>query len=97
MLKSELLLNFQQKLTIQNYSQQTIKSYMPAVRVFITYIVDKKIDGVDEKVIQNYLFMCKDEKNYSLSSMKQVYSALRFLYVQVLQKPFQQNINFYLF
>lgn len=95
MLKSELLLNLQQKLTIQNYSQQTIKSYMSAVRMFINYIVDKKIDDVDEKVIHNYLFMCKDEKNYSLSSMKQAYSALRFLYFQVLQKPFPQNINFY--
>ncbi|MBU0528275.1 tyrosine-type recombinase/integrase [bacterium] len=39
--------------------------------------------------------MCKDEKSYSLSSMKQTYSALRFLYIQALKKPFPQNINFY--
>ena len=95
MLKSELLKNLQQKLTIQNYSQQTIKSYTSAINNFIKYIKDASIEKVDEKVIQNYLYFCKNDKKYSLSSMKQAYSALKILYLQVLQKPFPPNINFY--
>ena len=95
MLKSELLINLRQKLTIQNYSSQTIKSYISAVNIFTKYIINHNIKDVDEKIIQQYLFYCKEDKNYSLSSMKQAYSALRFLYSNVLNKPFPQNINFY--
>jgi len=94
MLKDVLVNNYLQKLNIQNYSKQTISSYISALNKFIEYIQHNKTKKIDETVIQNYLNYCKIDRGYSLSSMKQIYSAIKFLYQKVLLKEFPSSLKF---
>jgi len=70
MKKQEILERFKKQLTIENYSNQTIKSYLSALKLFLEYITKLEMDKITEKEIQNYLYYCKDTKDYSFSAMK---------------------------
>jgi len=94
MLKKALIEDYTQKLNIQNYSQQTVVSYLSALNKFIDYIKLNQIKKIDDKTIQDYLNFCKTKKYYSLSSMKQAYSAIKFLYQKVLLKEFPKSLRF---
>lgn len=62
MCKQNLLLQYQQKLNIQNYSHQTISSYNSAIKLLITYFQGNKFKALDDGVIFNYLDYCKTIK-----------------------------------
>jgi len=49
MLKKALIENYTQKLNIQNYSQQTVISYLSALNKFIDYI---KLNQIKNNVVQ---------------------------------------------
>jgi integrase/recombinase XerD len=93
MKKQIILTKFENKLTIANYSNQTINSYMSALKIFLDYVVSKKVDNVTDEFIEGYLFYCKQKKNYMYSSMKHVTAAIRFMYLEVLQKPVPECLN----
>ncbi|MCP5062595.1 MAG: site-specific integrase, partial [Ignavibacteriae bacterium] len=44
-------------------ANQTIKSYLSAIKLFLEYISKLEIDQITEKEIQNYLYYFKDKKN----------------------------------
>ncbi|MCP5062173.1 MAG: site-specific integrase, partial [Ignavibacteriae bacterium] len=56
MKKQEILERFEKQLTIENYANQTIKSYLSAIKLFLEYISKLEIDQITEKEIQNYLY-----------------------------------------
>ncbi len=93
MRKQEIIKNFQDKLIIENYSEQTIKNYVSALKLFLEYISKLNVQEVTDKEIQNYLYLCKTEKKYSFSSMKQVIAAIRYLYLKVFNKPIPEALN----
>jgi len=92
MKKQEILERFEKQLTIENYANQTIKSYLSAIKLFLEYISKLEIDQITEKEIQNYLYYCKDKKKYSFSAMKQVIASIRYLYQKVLHKPVPESL-----
>ncbi|MCP4972015.1 MAG: site-specific integrase, partial [Arcobacter sp.] len=92
MKKQEILERFEKQLTIENYANQTIKSYLSAIKLFLEYISKLEIDQITEKEIQNYLYYCKDKKKYSFSAMKQVIASIRYLYIKVLHKPIPESL-----
>ena len=85
MRKQEIIKKIQDKITIENYSGQTIKNYVSALKLFIEYISTLDVKRVTDKEIQDYLYYCKREKNYSFSSMKQVIATIRYLYLKKLE------------
>jgi site-specific recombinase XerD len=93
MRKQEIIKKFQDKLTIENYSEQTIKNYVSALKLFLEYISKLNVKRVTDKEIQDYLYYCKREKNYSFSSMKQVIATIRYLYLKVFDKPVPEALN----
>ncbi|RMH64633.1 MAG: hypothetical protein D6677_04400 [Calditrichaeota bacterium] len=93
MKKQTILSDFEKKLTIANYSEQTIQSYLSAIKLFLDYVKGKNVTEVDDALIQNYLFFCKTKKKYGYSSMKQVLASIRFLYINVLGKPVPASLN----
>ena len=93
MKKQIILSTFEQKLTIANYSNQTIKNYISALLLFLDFISAKKVNEVSDQLIEEYLFYCKTKKHYSFSSMKQVIASIRFLYLNVLEKPIPKALN----
>ena len=92
MKKQEILERFKKQITIENYSKQTIKSYLSALKLFIEYIEKLKINEISEREIQDYLYYCRDKKKYSFSAMKQVIASIRYLYLKVIFKPVPQSL-----
>ena len=93
MKKQIILTRFENKLTIANYSRQTINSYRSALNIFLDYVASKKVGDVSDGFIEGYLYYCKTQRNYSYSSMKHVVAAIRFMYQEVLQKPLPKSLN----
>jgi site-specific recombinase XerD len=93
MQKQLILDRFEKKLAIANFSLQTIKNYRSALIKFLDFVAAKKVNEVHEQLIEEYLYYCKTEKKYSFSSMKQVIASIRFLYIEVLNKPAPTSLN----
>ena len=93
MKKQELIQRFNKQLVIENYSNQTIKSYSSALKLFLEYVEKLRIDKVTEKEIQDYLYYCKNKKKYSFSAMRQAIASIRYLYLKILHKPLPNNFS----
>lgn len=93
MKKQEILDKFKKLIAIENYSEQTQKSYYSALKLFLEHIEKLKLDAVYDDEIRDYLYLCTDKKKYSFSSMKQVIASIRFLYQKILLKPIPTGLN----
>jgi site-specific recombinase XerD len=93
MKKQEVLDKFSRQLKIENYSNQTIRSYLSALNLFLEWVISNKFEKVTSDVISNYLLFCKEKKNYSYSSMKQVIGAIRYFYLKVLNEKPPESLN----
>ena len=51
--KQEVLKKFIKQLVIENYSEQTIRNYTSALKLFLEYIKNLKAKKVTNKEIQN--------------------------------------------
>ncbi|MGC9366867.1 MAG: site-specific tyrosine recombinase/integron integrase [bacterium] len=92
MKKKEIISKFIKQMTIENYSVQTVKCYVSALNLFLKYIYENNIEKITENEIQEFLYFCKDKKKYSFSSMKQIISTIRYLYLKVLYKPVPKSL-----
>ena len=93
MKKQEIIERFYKHLVIEDYSKQTIKSYSSALKLFLEFVEILNLDQITEKEIQDYLYYCKNKKNYSFSAMKQAIASIRYLYLKVLLKPPPQSLS----
>lgn len=96
MRKAELLAAAQRKLTIRNYSRQTIDSYLSVINQFSDWLLSNHVKNISSDTIEQYLNFQKTTRNSSLSKMKQIVAALKFLYSDVLEEdqPAALNIRF---
>jgi integrase/recombinase XerD len=76
------------ELRLRNYSHKTIKSYISNLRSFVKYIHPVHPRDVNENTIKNYLLYLIEEKMFTAGTVNQAFSALRFLYVDLYEKPF---------
>ena len=93
MKKQELLDKFQKQIAIENYSEQTQKTYNSTIKLFLEYVEKLKKTKIDDSDIQNYLFYCKTEKKYSFSTMKHVIASISYLYLKILHKPIPKALD----
>ncbi|MFH2032825.1 MAG: site-specific tyrosine recombinase/integron integrase [Bacteroidota bacterium] len=93
MKRQEIVEKFNKQIRIENYSEQTIKNYLSALKLFLEYVERLKVKQVTDKEIQNYLFYCKTEKKYSYSSMKQIIATISYLYKKVFNNPIPEALN----
>lgn len=93
MKKQEIIEQFNKQLIIENYSNQTVKNYLSALKLFLEWIENTKNKKVTDNEIKNYLFYCKTERKYSFSSMKQVITTIGYLYKKVFHKPVSEALN----
>lgn len=59
MRKQVIFDNLHRQLSIENYSEQTIKNYLSAIKLFLEFVDNSKVEKVTNEVINNYLFYCK--------------------------------------
>lgn len=71
---------------LQNYSPKTIKQYMWHIRDFSEYF-QSYVENLKEDDIRKYLYYIKEEKQYGLSYLSQAFSAIRFLYREIIEMP----------
>lgn len=93
MKRQEIVDRFEKKLVIENYSDKTVRSYLNALHHFLNYLTSLQVAAINDKHIEDYLYICAKEKNYSFSSMRQVIASIRFLYQKVLEKPIPKGLN----
>lgn len=93
MKKQDITDRFYKQLTIENYSDKTVKIYLSTLKLFLEYVENIRKDKITENEIQNYLYYCKKKKNYSYSAIKHVIAVIRYLYLKVLNKPVPAALN----
>jgi len=91
--KQEIIGNYIKIITIENYSKQTIDSYISSLKMFLTYIQTISTTKIENSHIRDYLYYCKTEKKYSYSSMKQIIASISYLYEKVLLQPKPNALN----
>ncbi|MBI4811638.1 MAG: tyrosine-type recombinase/integrase [Ignavibacteriales bacterium] len=76
------------EMRLRNYSNKTIKSYLSCLRNFVAYLKPKHPRDVSESLIKDYLLHLIEEKRFTAGTVNQAFNALRFLYVDLYEKPF---------
>ncbi len=93
MKRQEIITRFIKQARIENYSEATVKNYSSTLKLFLQYVSNLKVNKISDDDIQNYLYFCKREKQYSFSSMKQVLATIRFLYGKVFHQPIPKVLD----
>lgn len=91
--KHKLLSKYKHQLILKNFSKRTVGSYLSCIHLFLNYVIKKKLNEVNGDNLRIYFTHCKVQLNYSYSTMKQHLAAVRFLYVEVLNKPIDFDFN----
>ena len=76
------------ELRLRNYSQKTIKSYLSCLRTFVDYSRPRHPRQLTENDIRSYLLHLFETKHLASGTINQIFSALRFLYVELYKMPF---------
>jgi len=77
-------------LVLQNYSPNTIKSYLWHINNF-EQDISKPAEELTQDNIRRYLYYLKTEKNYGSSYLSQAFSALKYLYKHIFDMPLTLN------
>ncbi len=78
-----------QELKLRNYSHKTFKAYRSCLRGFVNFFAPKHPRELSESEIRRYLLYLIEEKHFAVSSINQVFNAIRFLYVELYDLPFK--------
>ena len=81
--KTDLVTKYKHQLILRNYSKNTIDAYLNSLHNFLQYVKSKGFKDVSSTQIEHYFYFCKNELNYSYSTMKQHLAAIKFLYHDV--------------
>lgn len=73
---------------MRNFSPKTVKAYLWHMREFTRYF-GKSPDLLGEEEVRRYLLYLRDERKVSWSNINIGYSALKFFYVDTLQRDWQ--------
>lgn len=77
---------FIQLLQIKRYSSSSIETYVNAFRQFLLHFKNIDVDTLTQKQIEQFLNFQVVEKKISISYQKQLVAAIKFWYIQVLDR-----------
>jgi len=81
-----LLETVRREMRLRAYSPRTIKSYVSCLRLFIRHISPLHPRDVSDREIRAFMLRMIDDE-YAVATVHQVINALRFLYVELYQRP----------
>ena len=84
----DLLSRYHRDLLLKGYSSRTRAHYFSNVEQFLTYISFNP-DRIDPEQIKDYLYFLISEKKASDSKIRQAHSAIRYLVIQTLSRPWE--------
>ena len=76
------------ELRLRNYSHKTIKAYLSSLRSFVRYIKPKHPREISDVEIRQFMLYLFEQERQTAGTVSQVLCALRFLYVELYDKPF---------
>lgn len=85
MINLEILKKLETELKLRGFSQNTIKTYVMANKLFLEWI-KKQPEQVTEQDVKDYLAYLMSEKGVSASSIALKKAALKFLFDEILKK-----------
>tara|TARA_R110000868_G_scaffold37111_1_gene131287 strand:- start:30718 stop:31560 length:843 start_codon:yes stop_codon:yes gene_type:complete len=91
--KSELISKYKHHLTLKNYSENTLRSYLNGLHIFLDYLKSNQIKKVTSTDLEQFFHHAKKELKYSYSMMKQLLASVKFLYHEVLIESIDFNFN----
>lgn len=91
--KSELISKFEHHLILKNYSENTVRSYVNGLNIFLSYITKNKVEKISGNTLESFFHHAKTEMSYSFSMMKQLLASIKFLYHEVLKQPIDFDFN----
>lgn len=91
--KSDLITKYKHHLTLKNYSENTLRSYLNGLHIFLDYLRSNQIINVTGKELENFFYHTQKELNYSYSMMKQLLASVKFLYHEVLNESIDFDFN----
>ena len=86
----ELIEQMRMDMVVQDYSPRTIKTYLWHLNGFSTHF-NHNVANLEANDIRKYLYYLKTEKAYGTSNIRQVYSAIRYLYRNYFEMPVGLN------
>ena len=87
--KPKLLDRVRWHLRVKHYSIRTEESYVDWIRRFIVFHGKRHPDQMGEEKIADFLSHLANERHVSASTQNQAFSALLFLYQQVLERKLE--------
>ena len=77
-----------QEMRLRNYSHKTTKAYKSCIRSLANHFAPRHPRDLTNEDIRRYLLHLIDEQHLAASTVNQVFNALRFLYVELYNRPF---------
>ena len=74
---------------LRNLSENTRRSYSQCARQFFEYFPEKEPNELRTNEIREYLLHLKIDKKQAIQTLSGAYSALKFLYNTVLERPWE--------
>jgi len=91
--KTDLISKYEHRLTLKNYSENTLRSYLNGLYIFLDYLKSHQINKVTSTELERFFHHAKKELNYSYSMMKQLLASVKFLYQEVLNEKIDFDFN----
>lgn len=83
---STLIEQMRMDMALRNFSPRTIKTYSYQIQLFQKFY-QQNVENLGEDEIRRFLYHLKTEKHSSNSTLTQAFSAIKFLYREVLKMP----------
>lgn len=78
------LIRLEERLRLQRYSYNTVKTYKGFFAQFLTFFADQHPEGLEKKDIMKFLLESSEKKRWSNSTQNQAVNAIKFYYEKVL-------------
>ena len=85
-INAECIIEFEQKLIIQRYANNTQKAYLNCIKAFLKSFKNYDLNEITEKNIENYIAYLIENKNKSDSYQKQMSGAINKFYLLLFNK-----------
>lgn len=81
------LIKLEERLRLQRYSYNTVKTYKSFFAQFLAYYPDQHPEKITKPAIETFLLRSSEERKWSESTQNQAVNAIKFYYEKVLGQP----------
>ncbi len=84
--KLELVKSFRHYMEVLRYSERTIQTYVEAIRTFLSYFREKRVEAITADDVRDFNFTYVIGNKFSASYQNQIISSIKLFYGNILKK-----------